>query len=132
MARGPCTTWSRPRCKTFWTRSQPFFSRRSAPPPPLMRHMPGSTASAPSIDTSSCVFPSLAISSSVMRGILRDSASFWVAILVGMHVISLSLPSLSFCPTLSTANLAVDPVPRPTSIPLLTWSSTALYPAAFF
>ena len=41
-------------------------------------------------------------------------------------------PPLSFCPTLSTAKFAAHPVPTPTSTPLLTLSSTALYPATLF
>lgn len=45
---------------------------------------------------------------------------------VGMQMIFFSSPAFSFCPTRSTANAAVDPVPRPTTMPERTWSSTAL------
>mmetsp|Transcript_14363 Transcript_14363/g.34751 ORF Transcript_14363/g.34751 Transcript_14363/m.34751 type:complete len:247 (-) Transcript_14363:17-757(-) len=103
-----------------------IFSRRRAPPPPLISDRPGSTASAPSMATSS-----FERSLSVQSGIPRPSACSRVFSLVGMQITSVSSPDLSFCPTRSTAKKAVEPVPSPTTIPERTWSSTALYPAAF-
>ena len=50
---------------------------------------------------------------------------------VGMATMSVSSPDASFWPRRSTAKYAVDPVPRPTTMPDSTWSSTDLYPTSF-
>ena len=44
----------------------------------------------------------------------------------------LNSPDFNFSPSLSTAKAAVEPVPKPTTIPDTTKSSTALYPTNFF
>mmetsp|Transcript_14259 Transcript_14259/g.37830 ORF Transcript_14259/g.37830 Transcript_14259/m.37830 type:complete len:224 (-) Transcript_14259:16-687(-) len=110
----------------FFAMISTIFSRRSAPPPPLTRKRLGSTSSAPSIATSSSER-----SLSVHSGMPSSSACSLVRTDVGMHMMSFSVPSLRSCPTRSTANAAVEPVPSPTVMPDLTWSSTALYPTSF-
>ena len=97
-----------------------IFSRSSAPPPPLTRFRSGSTSSAPSMATSS-----RENSSSVVSGMPSDSACSFVRTDVGTAMMSVRLPSASFWPRRSTAKAAVDPVPRPTFMPLVTYSSMA-------
>src|SRR5690348_16392972 len=99
------------------------FSRNSAPPRPLMRLSAGSTSSAPSTARSICP------TSSVTIGIPSDAASSAVARDVGTP--RSFMPSATSEPTPSVKNRAVEPVPRPTSIPSWT-SSTALAAAARF
>src|SRR5579883_2491014 len=93
-----------------------IFSRRSAPPPPLIRLSSGSISSAPSTVKSSRSTPS-----SVVRRIPQRSASWRVASEVGTPITS--SPSRTRAPRSSTKCLAVDPVPRPSFIPSLTYSS---------
>ena len=69
-------------------------------------------------------------SSRVARGIPRLSACCWVATEVGTHTMSVRVPLDRSSPTLATAKAAVDPVPRPTLIPLFTYS-TAFHAACF-
>mmetsp|Transcript_31451 Transcript_31451/g.73212 ORF Transcript_31451/g.73212 Transcript_31451/m.73212 type:complete len:281 (+) Transcript_31451:238-1080(+) len=97
-----------------------IFSRSRAPPPPLTRFSSLSTASAPSIATSSvgCV-------SSETSGMPSAFACASVRTDVGIATIWSSSPAASFCPSRSTAKYAVDPVPRPTTIPEVTWESIA-------
>ena len=92
-----------------------IFSLNKAPPPPLTRFKSGSTSSAPSIATSN-----RENSSKVVSGMPSSSACSFVLTEVGTAIISLSVPSLSNIPSRSTANAAVEPVPRPTFMPLVT------------
>ena len=96
----------------FLAHTSTIFSRSSAPPPPFTRLRSGSTSSAPSIATSSSEYES-----SVASGMPRPSACFCVATDVGIATMSLSAPDLSSSPTRSTAKYAVEPVPRPTTMP---------------
>ncbi|KAJ0867221.1 hypothetical protein HanRHA438_Chr12g0560661 [Helianthus annuus] len=60
----------------------------------------------------------------------NDEACSWVLVEVGMPMMFVSLPWLRRCPILSIACLAVEPVPRPRTMPDST-NSTALYAAIF-
>mmetsp|Transcript_11416 Transcript_11416/g.70068 ORF Transcript_11416/g.70068 Transcript_11416/m.70068 type:complete len:236 (+) Transcript_11416:1625-2332(+) len=102
-----------------------IFSRSSAPPLPLTRLRSGSTSSAPSMATSSfgCV-------SSVASGIPSASACSFVRSDVGTPTMFCSSPDFSSSPIRSTAKAAVEPVPRPTTMPLFTYS-TAFHAACF-
>ena len=92
-----------------------IFSLSKAPPPPLTRFRSGSTSSAPSIATSS-----RENSSNVVKGMPSSSACSFVRTDVGTAMISFKVPSLSNIPNRSTANAAVEPVPSPTFMPLVT------------
>ena len=71
--------------------------------------------SAPSIATSN-----RENSSKVVSGMPNSSACSFVLTEVGTAIMSFSVPSLSNIPSRSTANAAVEPVPRPTFMPLVT------------
>lgn len=58
-------------------------------------------------------------------------ACWWVMVEVGIPIMLVSLPWRKRSPIRATAWQAVDPVPRPRTIPDLT-NSTALYAAIFF
>ncbi len=100
-----------------------IFSRNNAPPPPLMSWKSVSNSSAPSMTTSSP-----ANSPNSASGIPTSCASFSVAILVGTPIIS-SPSSAILRPSSITVKATVEPVPRPTFIPLETTSQAAI-PAA--
>uniref|UniRef100_A0A2P2QZY0 Uncharacterized protein n=1 Tax=Rhizophora mucronata TaxID=61149 RepID=A0A2P2QZY0_RHIMU len=55
----------------------------------------------------------------------RDKACWWVLLEVGMPIMSFNFPCRSRSAIRSTACLAVEPVPRPTTMPDST-NSTAL------
>eukprot|EP01018_Ginkgo_biloba_P013124 Gb_35013 [translate_table: standard] len=103
-----------------------IFSRSKAPPRPLTRLSSGSTSSAPSMARS--IF---GLSSRTDKGMPNEAACSAVRLEVGMPTISLSFPVLSNSPILATTNAAVEPVPRPNTMPLSTYS-TALSAASFF
>nr|GMD21924.1 Lipoprotein signal peptidase [Ipomoea batatas] len=96
----------------FLDAASTIFSRSSDPPRPFTRFMCGSTSSAPSMARSriGCAFKS-------DKGIPSATAC--------------AFPNRKSSAIRSTACLAVDPVPNPTTIPDSTYS-TALYAASFF
>ena len=102
-----------------------IFSRSKAAPPPLINWKCGSNSSVPSITMSN---PSKEPSST--NGIPTSVAKFCVATEVGTPTIS-NPSSLIRRPSSKTVYLTVEPVPRPTRIPVLT-NSQAASPAIFF
>ncbi|BAT87977.1 hypothetical protein VIGAN_05140200 [Vigna angularis var. angularis] len=101
-----------------------IFSRRRAPPRPLTRLRSGSTSSAPSMARSR-----RGLSSRTERGMPRERACSSVRLEVGMPTMFVSSPEARSSPSLATTKAAVDPVPRPRTMPLLT-ASTALSAAS--
>ena len=101
-----------------------IFSRRCAPPPPLMSRSEPSISSAPSTVRSSS-----GVSSSVVSGTPRRSACARVTSEVGTP--TTSRPSSTRSASRSTKCLAVEPVPRPRRIPGRT-SATARAAASRF
>ena len=101
-----------------------IFSRRRAPPPPLMSRSFGSISSAPSTVRSSS-----GISSSVVTAMPR----FFACASVRSEVVTQRIlsPAATLSPTQSTKCLAVDPVPSPSRIPG-SRSSAARLAAAIF
>lgn len=69
--------------------------------------------------------------SRVERGMPRAAACSWVRLEVGTPTMSERAPDLRRVPSLSTTTAAVEPVPRPRTMPLLTYW-TALSAASFF
>src|SRR5690348_101205 len=89
-----------------------IFSRSSAPPPPLITFSWGSTSSAPSMVRSISRGISWA-----SRGIPRRWASSQVARDVAKPRMSQSAPWRSSSARWRVAKIAVEPVPRPTTMP---------------
>src|ERR1700694_2065142 len=97
-----------------------IFSRKSAPPRPLIRFSAGSTSSAPS--TARSISPT----SSWTIWIPSSAASSAVARELGTH--RSFIPLATRRPTPSVKYFAVDPLPRPSSIP--SWTSSRAFSAA--
>ena len=95
-----------------------IFSRSKAAPPPLIIFKLASISSAPSIVKSMNI-----VSEKSIRGIPSLSANILVASEVGMPRIE--SPFRTSSPIFLTANSAVEPVPRPTIMPSLTYSHAA-------
>src|SRR3712207_1928005 len=89
-----------------------IFSRRSAPPRPLTRARSGEISSAPSMVKRGRA------SESVVSGMPSSFARAVVFAEVGTPLTSLNSPEATSSPILRTANVAVEPVPSPTTIPL--------------
>ena len=62
----------------------------------------------------------LELVSSVIRGMPSSSDCSFVLMDVGTATMSFSSPDASFWPSRSTAKAAVEPVPSPTTMPLVT------------
>ncbi|CCO74735.1 hypotetical protein [Streptococcus agalactiae] len=102
-----------------------IFSMSSAPPPPLIPLKSGSTSSAPSTVTSMT-----SISSADFNGIPNPLACSVVRFDV-VTPMTCNPSSLTRRPISSTKKYAVEPVPKPTIIPFLTYFA-AVTPASFF
>ncbi len=89
-----------------------IFSRKKAPPPPLIRLRFGSTSSAPSI-----VISISGCSSNVVNGTPNLFASCSMKREQGMPTMSVNWPSRNRPASLSIANNAVLPCPNPTTMP---------------
>src|SRR6267143_842704 len=102
----------------FFDAAATIFSRNRAPPMPLIRSSLGSTSSAPST-----VRSSQKLSSRDVSGIPRRFASSAVAREVGTPL--MSMPPATSRATPARKCRAVDPVPRPRTIPGLTYANAA-------
>src|SRR6266581_4633606 len=102
----------------FFDAAATIFSRNKAPPIPLIRSSFGSTSSAPST-----VRSSQKLSSSEVNGIPSRLASSAVASEVGTPF--KSIPFATRRSTPARKCLAVDPVPRPRTIPGFTYARAA-------
>src|SRR3989454_7210199 len=102
----------------FFDAAATIFSRNRAPPIPLIRSSFGSTSSAPST-----VRSSQKLSSSEVNGIPRRFASSAVSSDVGTPF--KSIPSATRRATPARKCRAVDPVPRPRTMPGFTYASAA-------
>src|SRR5213594_1805039 len=102
----------------FFDAAATIFSRNRAPPIPLIRSSLGSTSSAPST-----VRSSQKLSSSEVNGIPRRFASSAVSSDVGTPF--KSIPSATRRATPARKCRAVDPVPRPRTMPGFTYASAA-------
>src|SRR5262245_44462015 len=101
-----------------------IFSRTRAPPPPLIRSSLGSISSAPSIVRSSV--PTL---SRLVSRMPSAVASCCVASDVGTA--TMSHPPLTCSASNGSKAATVEPVPRPSSMPVFTSASAARAAAAF-
>ena len=101
--------------------SQTSFSRRRAAPPPLISDRPGPISSAPST-VRSMVFASSRVSNFIPSEVARSA----VACEVGTPLMLSPLVASAF-----TNHAAVEPVPRPTTMPGST-SAAAASPASRF
>src|SRR5947209_12625584 len=102
----------------FFDAAATIFSRNKAPPIPLIRSSFGSTSSAPST-----VRSSQKLSSSEVNGIPNCFASSAVSSDVGTPFSSIPLATRR--PTPARKCRAVDPVPRPRTIPGFTYARAA-------
>src|SRR6266849_1738632 len=102
----------------FFEAAATIFSRNKAPPIPLIRSSFGSTSSAPST-----VRSSQKLSSSEVNGIPSRFASSAVASDVGTPF--KSIPFATRRPTPARKCRAVDPVPRPRTMPGFTYARAA-------
>src|SRR5207245_1155403 len=102
----------------FFDAAATIFSRNKAPPIPLIRSSFGSTSSAPST-----VRSSQKLSSSEVNGIPNCFASSAVSSDVGTPFSSIPLATRR--PTPARKCRAVDPVPRPRTIPGFTYTRAA-------
>ena len=95
-----------------WAASATAFSRKSAPPPPLVSAKSGATSSAPSIATA--ISRSISPASGMLR--LRHNAS----VTADVATAAIRSPAATRSPTRSIAQRAVVPVPRPMHVPSTT------------